>query len=95
MDDVSADAWRQQALSTELPRIVGAVSVQTWPGLCEHLGALPSCVTKGELREALWHQAFVENPTRAPEHCNYRRFALLAAQMVAIGVELESKKEGP
>jgi hypothetical protein len=34
----------------------------------------------------------VENPTRAPGHRNFRRFALLSAQMVAIGVELESEK---
>eukprot|EP00438_Fugacium_kawagutii_P005766 Skav226982 [mRNA] locus=scaffold1937:47872:56495:+ [translate_table: standard] len=36
--------------------------------------------------------AFVENPTRAPSHRNFRRFALLSAQMVAIGVELETEK---
>ena len=34
----------------------------------------------------------MENPTRAPDHRNYRRFALLAAQMVAIGVELETQQ---
>ena len=36
-------------------------------------------------------QAFVENPTRAPDHRNFRRFALLSAEMVAVGVELESE----
>ena len=36
----------------------------------------------------------MENPTRAPGHRNFRRFALLSAQMVAIGVELESEKVG-
>ena len=86
------DAWRAAALSKELPCIMGQVSVQTWPGLCELLGGLPSGVTLEELQEALWQQAFVDNPTRAPEHSTYRRFALLAAQMVAIGVELPSEK---
>eukprot|EP00434_Breviolum_minutum_P026774 symbB.v1.2.023665.t1/scaffold2180.1/size86746/1 len=60
-------------------------------GICQHLGQLPPCVTPAELREVLWQQAFVENPTRAPDHRNFRRFALLSAEMVAVGVELESE----
>ncbi|CAJ1376207.1 unnamed protein product [Effrenium voratum] len=86
------EEWKQQALTEELPKVQQSISVAAWPGICRHLGRLPHCVTPCEIRETLWQQAFVENPTRAPGHRNFRRFALLAAQMVAIGVELESEK---
>ncbi|CAK9017475.1 Calcium-binding mitochondrial carrier protein SCaMC-2-A (Small calcium-binding mitochondrial carrier protein 2-A) (Solute carrier family 25 member 25-A), partial [Durusdinium trenchii] len=92
LDDDILEEWKDQALKVELPKVQHSVSVAAWPGLCQHLGELPACVTAQELREALWQQAFVENPTRAPDHRNYRRFALLAAQMVAIGVELETQQ---
>lgn len=88
------DEWTEQALTWELtlPEVHQAISVSAWPALCEMLGRLPDEVTATELQEALWHQSFVENPTNAPDHRNYKRFALLAAQMVAIGVELQSEK---
>lgn len=92
LDDDLLEDWKQHALQVELPLVQGSISVSAWPGLCQHLGELPPCVTAQELRETLWQQAFVENPTRAPGHRNFRRFALLSAQMVAIGVELESEK---
>ncbi|CAE7334928.1 KSR1 [Symbiodinium natans] len=91
-DEAVAQEWKEHALNQELPLVQRSISVAAWPGLCQLLGQLPSCVTASELREALWKQAFVENPTRAPDHRNYKRFALLAAQMIAIGVELESER---
>lgn len=94
LSDEDADQWTTEALTSELiqAEVHQAISVSAWPSLCELLGRLPDCVTPAELQEALWQQSFVENPTHAPDHRNYRRFALLAAQMVAIGVELESDK---
>mmetsp|Transcript_18691 Transcript_18691/g.60917 ORF Transcript_18691/g.60917 Transcript_18691/m.60917 type:complete len:743 (-) Transcript_18691:14-2242(-) len=94
LEEIEVDEWTNQALTWELtlPEVHQAISVSAWPSLCELLGRLPDCVTPAELQEALWQQSFVENPTHAPDHRNYRRFALLAAQMVAIGVELESNK---
>eukprot|EP00439_Symbiodinium_sp_Y106_P041701 s3176_g5.t1 len=92
LDESVAQEWKDHALNQELPLVQRSISVAAWPGLCQLLGQLPACVTAQELREALWKQAFVENPTRAPDHRNYKRFALLAAQMIAIGVELESDR---
>lgn len=94
LDEHEVERWTGQALTWELtlPEVHQAISVSAWPSLCELLGRLPDCVTPAELQEALWQQSFVENPTHAPDHRNYRRFAVLAAQMVAIGVELESDK---
>lgn len=49
--------WKEQAIQVELPRVYNSVSVAAWPGICQHLGQLPPCVTPAELREALWQQA--------------------------------------
>merc|ERR1719424_614294 len=91
LSDADQESFANEALTRELtkPEVHQSVAVSAWPSLCELLGRLPDCVTPAELQEALWQQSFVENPTHAPDHRNYRRFALLAAQMVAIGVELE------
>eukprot|EP00928_Gymnodinium_smaydae_P049651 TRINITY_DN3333_c0_g2_i1.p1 TRINITY_DN3333_c0_g2~~TRINITY_DN3333_c0_g2_i1.p1 ORF type:complete len:935 (+),score=174.23 TRINITY_DN3333_c0_g2_i1:137-2941(+) len=94
LDEDEVETWADQALTWELtlPEIHQAISVAAWPALCELFGRLPDCVTAAEIQEALWQQSFVENPTHAPSHRNYKRFAALASQMVAIGVELESDK---
>lgn len=94
LGDAARERWTTQALTWELtlPEVHQAISVSAWPPLCELLGRLPDCVTPAELQEALWQQSFVENPTHAPDHRNFRRFATLAAQMVAIGVELDTDK---
>lgn len=94
LDDDRAESWITQALTSELtsPDVHQNISVSVWPSLCELLGRLPDFVTPSVLRDALWQQSFVENPTHAPDHRNYRRFAGLAAHMVSIGVELESDK---
>ena len=52
-----AEDWKEHALQVELPLVQGSISVSAWPGLCQHLGELPPCVTAQELRETLWQQA--------------------------------------
>lgn len=85
--------WSEDALQRlAAPELREAISVSAWPALCELLGCLPEGITQQQVQEMMWQQSFGENMFRIPLHQRFQRYARLAAQLAAIGMELDSER---